>query len=277
MECHRASSFRLIHHQAGDPVSNPKNILSNNLENKNLLRIKGEPVKELTNLIPKQTEEGDNCYTENQQQLSHKASFRLFYPENDSDVCPSSSENGGTTRLPASTKKINQIPTFKFEMHESHEKSLERVATFRLFYPDNDSITNEQSDCENGALMGHQNEAKNLTNVQMDDNKILHAENSVLSIGEPPPFVRKSSFKKHVENGYLSPKTVLMSEPAPSEVKPLTGLEIRANPNSNHNHNGTNMWRKLNAIRVESCVSLSKQVCGKTFLMSNSVSNSFEI
>jgi hypothetical protein len=240
----------------------------------------------------------------NEANLERVATFRLFYQEDSEPQTPNENrvlkngllkngalQNGdhenGSEHLSLIRYAIPPTLTVEnFDRPNKDESDLVRVASFRLFYPEDTSQTSSSSTMSNGLLNNEKNDESlsmlNFLNKPLDN---LCRENQMGGDECETPFVRKSSFKKPVtENGTLKSKVgrqvsvliptnvssspsnkpvTLSSSPLSIPVTSSTSLNkptTLAVSNLENQINSTTVWRKLNAIKVESCVSLHKKV-----------------
>jgi hypothetical protein len=240
----------------------------------------------------------------NEANLERVATFRLFYQEDSEPQTPNENrvlknglqkngtlqngvqENGGEHLSLIRYAIPPTLTVENFDRPNKDESDLVRVASFRLFYPEDTSESSSSSTMSNGLLNNEKNDESlsmlNFLNKPLDN---LCRENQMGGDECETPFVRKSSFKKPVtENGTLKSKvgrqvsvlipTNVSSSPSNKPVTlsssplniPVTSSTSLNKPttlavsNLENQINSTTVWRKLNAIKVESCVSLHKKV-----------------
>ena len=196
--------------------------------------------------------------------MKKTATFRLFYPETEVPKADSNTDNSDAKSAvtePLMPPASGTTPTFTVEHYDElpEQKFRTRVASFRICYPDHD-----ESDA---SIRGSQ---KSCTGSETSSMLLRKVTSGIPEMTSQPPLSRKSSFRRPhgPENGSYKPKNVSVSD-SPSllirssmlTAKPstlaVTNLEVLQLKRSDST---TSVWRKLNTIRVESCVSLHKQV-----------------
>jgi hypothetical protein len=310
LEAHRSNSFRHFH----EPVHLNPTLTRNNVPFENgptLVNLNGEhlvndeSLKNENNMIclkaPPPTlnvespAESENASENSSANIARTASFRLFYPSDNEDASNQSlckqTGNGNLDPL----RSINDFPKtllakppiFNIESHDTLEnlestsssssRHLDKLGNSRTIctsYPQQNGksggVTFKNNDEETGY-----NPTSSLNVGHEDDGRSFGGDTS------PTPFIRKSSFKKPIVDNAdpnAAPKVLRQVSLHESPIRSASnGKPGQRNIASLRSESSVTVWRKLNAIRVESCVSLSKQFSSRSTLNLTSIKPLFRV